>query len=119
MGDVDNWDNVGCSKTPTSRDNRYQRFSPSALLAEEAVSEVKRQALLELERAVGAAELKASQLVAGEKAKLDRLLSEPRRPQESPPESNHNVSRSRGERGALRLRTNALLPVSGVLELRP
>ncbi|XP_035452533.1 protein CBFA2T3 isoform X1 [Spodoptera frugiperda] len=41
--------------------------------AEDAVNQVKRQALLELQRAVGAAETKALELVAAERGKVERL----------------------------------------------
>ncbi|KAG6458362.1 hypothetical protein O3G_MSEX010823 [Manduca sexta] len=41
--------------------------------AEEAVNQVKRQALLELQRAVGAAETKALELVAAERGKMERM----------------------------------------------
>ncbi|XP_034826191.1 protein CBFA2T1 [Maniola hyperantus] len=42
--------------------------------AEDAVNQVKRQALLELQRAVGAAETKALELVAAERGKMERLI---------------------------------------------
>ncbi|XP_052759246.1 protein CBFA2T1 [Galleria mellonella] len=42
--------------------------------AEDAVNQVKRQALLELQRAVGAAESKALELVAAERGKMDRMV---------------------------------------------
>ncbi|KAL1115519.1 hypothetical protein AAG570_007548 [Ranatra chinensis] len=45
----------------------------------EAVAEVKRQAVAELQRAVAAAETKASQLVAAEQARLERLVAESHR----------------------------------------
>lgn len=43
-------------------------------LKTDAVSEVKRQAVAELHKAVSAAESKASELVAVERAKMDRML---------------------------------------------
>ncbi|XP_014785374.2 protein CBFA2T1 [Octopus bimaculoides] len=46
---------------------------------EEAVSEVKRQAMLELQKAVAAVEQKANELVASERQKMDRALSEARK----------------------------------------
>lgn len=46
---------------------------------EEAVNEVKRQAVVELQKAVSVAENKATELVAAERAKMERLLSEARR----------------------------------------
>ncbi|CAK1543647.1 unnamed protein product [Leptosia nina] len=45
--------------------------------AEDAVNQVKRQALLELQRAVGAAESKALELVAAERGKVERRHSPP------------------------------------------
>lgn len=42
--------------------------------AEEAVQEVKRQALVELKRAVAAAEARACDAVATERARLERIL---------------------------------------------
>ncbi|XP_068082954.1 protein CBFA2T1 [Anabrus simplex] len=47
--------------------------------AEEAVNEVKRQAVAELQRAVAAAESKACELVATERAKMEKLLLEARK----------------------------------------
>lgn len=44
--------------------------------AEEAVQEVKRQALVELKRAVAAAEARACEAVATERARLERMLME-------------------------------------------
>jgi CRISPR/Cas system-associated exonuclease Cas4 (RecB family) len=48
-------------------------------LLEEAVNEVKRQAVAELQRAVAAAESKACELVATERAKMEKLLLEARK----------------------------------------
>ncbi|EEC19586.1 eto/mtg8/nervy, putative [Ixodes scapularis] len=45
----------------------------------EAVHEVKRQAVAELQKAVSAAESKASELVAAERTKMERLIGEARR----------------------------------------
>ena len=51
-----------------------------SICVEEAVNEVKRQAVLELQKAVAAAESKATELVNSERAKMEReLLSEKRR----------------------------------------
>ncbi|XP_058135557.1 protein CBFA2T3 isoform X2 [Dasypus novemcinctus] len=47
--------------------------------AEEAVNEVKRQALAELQKAVGDAERKARELVSSERAKMERAVAEARR----------------------------------------
>ena len=46
---------------------------------EEAVNEVKRQAVSELQKAVAAAEQKANEMVNAERAKLDRAVLEARR----------------------------------------
>jgi CHAT domain-containing protein len=46
---------------------------------EEAVNEVKRQAVAELQKAVQAAEAKAAELVAAERAKMERALSDARK----------------------------------------
>ncbi|XP_054164329.1 protein CBFA2T1-like [Oppia nitens] len=46
---------------------------------EEAVNEVKRQAVVELQKAVSAAETKASELVATERIKMEKLVSDARR----------------------------------------
>ena len=45
---------------------------------EEAVQEVKRQAMLELQKAVAAAEQKANDLISTEKSKMERNMSEAR-----------------------------------------
>jgi len=45
----------------------------------EAVSEVKRQAMAELRKTVAESELKASQLIAAERARLDAVVSEARK----------------------------------------
>lgn len=55
------------------------RVSEVRRRAEEAVNEVKRQAVAELQKAVSAAESKASELVAAERTKMERLLGEARR----------------------------------------
>lgn len=49
------------------------------IIPEEAVHEVKRQAVAELQKAVTAAEAKASELVAAEKAKMERVMSQTRK----------------------------------------
>ena len=49
------------------------------LFPEEAVNEVKRQAMAELQKAVAAAETKASQMVEAERAKMDKALSDARK----------------------------------------
>lgn len=55
------------------------RVSEVRRRAEEAVHEVKRQAVAELQKAVSAAESKASELVASERTKMERLIGEARR----------------------------------------
>lgn len=55
------------------------RVSEVRRRAEEAVHEVKRQAVAELQKAVSAAESKASELVAAERTKMERLIGEARR----------------------------------------
>lgn len=45
----------------------------------DAVSEVKRQAVAELQKAVSVAESKASELVAVEKAKMEKVINDARR----------------------------------------
>uniref|UniRef100_UPI00398ED0A0 protein CBFA2T1 isoform X2 n=1 Tax=Pristiophorus japonicus TaxID=55135 RepID=UPI00398ED0A0 len=47
--------------------------------AEEAVNEVKRQAMTELKKAVSEAERKAQEMIAAERAKMERALSEAKR----------------------------------------
>ncbi|MBV99142.1 Protein CBFA2T3, partial [Eschrichtius robustus] len=52
---------------------------PGASFAEEAVNEVKRQAMSELQKAVSDAERKAHELISMERAKMERALAEARR----------------------------------------
>lgn len=47
--------------------------------AEEAVNEVKRQAMSELQKAVSDAERKAHELISTERAKMERALAEAKR----------------------------------------
>ncbi|XP_060807297.1 protein CBFA2T3 [Amyelois transitella] len=56
--------------------------------AEDAVNQVKRQALLELQRAVGAAESKALELVAAERGKVERMIER----RHSPPPPGRDLS---------------------------
>ncbi|XP_022254577.1 protein CBFA2T1-like isoform X1 [Limulus polyphemus] len=56
-----------------------ERVSEVRRRAEEAVNEVKRQAVAELQKAVSAAETKASELVATERAKMEKLIEEAKR----------------------------------------
>lgn len=46
------------------------------LVTEEAVQDVKRQALIELKRAVAAAEARACEAVSSDRVRLDRVLTE-------------------------------------------
>ncbi|RWS15283.1 protein CBFA2T1-like protein [Dinothrombium tinctorium] len=58
---------------------RRQRTQSATTQIEEAVNEVKRQAVAEMQKAVSAAESKANEFVAVERAKMERILSEARR----------------------------------------
>lgn len=49
------------------------------LILEEAVQEVKRQAMLELQKAVSAAEQKATEMVSAERIKMERSMSDSRK----------------------------------------
>jgi len=51
---------------------------PARSVPEEAVNEVKRQAMLELQKAVAAAESKASEMVMSERVKMERVLQQAR-----------------------------------------
>lgn len=51
----------------------------AAFLPEEAVNEVKRQAMSELQKAVSDAERKAHELITTERAKMERALAEAKR----------------------------------------
>ncbi|ELU02685.1 hypothetical protein CAPTEDRAFT_223427 [Capitella teleta] len=55
---------------------RDDRVSDVKRRAEEAVNEVKRQAVSELQKAVSAAEAKANDLVTAERSKMDRAISD-------------------------------------------
>lgn len=48
-------------------------------LSEEAVNDVKRQAMLELQKAVSAADQKAADLVAAERVKMERAVADARK----------------------------------------
>jgi runt-related transcription factor 1 len=50
----------------------------SACVPEDAVNEVKRQAMMELQKAVTAAENKASEMVMTERVKMERVLQQAR-----------------------------------------
>ncbi|KAG8144222.1 hypothetical protein E2320_001315 [Naja naja] len=52
---------------------------PALCLSEEAVNEVKRQAMSELQKAVSDAERKAHELISTERAKMERALAEAKR----------------------------------------
>jgi len=49
------------------------------MVTEEAVAEVKRQAMLELHKAVAAAESKANTMVTAERSKMERALQDVRK----------------------------------------
>ena len=49
------------------------------MCTEEAVNDVKRQAMLELQKAVSAADQKASDLVATERSKMERAIADARK----------------------------------------
>lgn len=51
----------------------------STLFPEEAVNEVKRQAMLELQKAVSEAERKAHEMISSERAKMERTVAEAKR----------------------------------------
>lgn len=50
-----------------------------SLFAEEAVNEVKRQAMDEVQKAVAEAEQKAFEMIAAERAKMEKTLAEAKR----------------------------------------
>ena len=50
-----------------------------AHVVEDAVNEVKRQAVAEMQKAVAAAEAKAAELITAERTKMDRTISEVRK----------------------------------------
>ena len=56
-----------------------QDEQPEVSFSEEAVNEVKRQAMSELQKAVSDAERKAHELISTERAKMERALAEARR----------------------------------------
>lgn len=51
----------------------------STLFPEEAVNEVKRQAMSELQKAVSEAERKAHEMISSERAKMERTVAEAKR----------------------------------------
>lgn len=53
--------------------------SVSTLFPEEAVNEVKRQAMSELQKAVSEAERKAHEMISSERAKMERTVAEAKR----------------------------------------
>ena len=54
-------------------------LSLSLCLSEEAVNEVKRQAMSELQKAVSDAERKAHEMISAERSKMERALAEAKR----------------------------------------
>uniref|UniRef100_A0A8C2DX63 CBFA2/RUNX1 partner transcriptional co-repressor 3 n=1 Tax=Cyprinus carpio TaxID=7962 RepID=A0A8C2DX63_CYPCA len=81
--------NSSSSNTPNSSDTQPLDFlhrPPSGYLpeeiwwkAEEAVNEVKRQAMSELQKAVSDAERKAHEMISAERSKMERALAEAKR----------------------------------------
>nr|XP_025038297.1 protein CBFA2T3 [Pelodiscus sinensis] len=79
----------GASLLPLSFSDTHREFVPRPLSgympeeiwrkAEEAVNEVKRQAMSELQKAVSDAERKAHELITTERAKMERALAEAKR----------------------------------------
>ena len=67
------------------------------VFAEEAVNEVKRQAVSELQKAVAAAESKATELVNTERSKMERTLIEERRRLREEVASSSNHQEESGE----------------------
>ncbi|CAL1538578.1 unnamed protein product [Lymnaea stagnalis] len=67
-----------------------ERVSEVRRRAEDAVNDVKRQAMLELQKAVAAADQKAADLVAAERSKMERVISEARKQTQS--DLLHNLS---------------------------
>lgn len=55
------------------------KFTVYKLLPEEAVNEVKRQAMSELQKAVSEAERKAHEMISSERAKMERTVAEAKR----------------------------------------
>uniref|UniRef100_A0A2K5EMB5 CBFA2/RUNX1 partner transcriptional co-repressor 3 n=1 Tax=Aotus nancymaae TaxID=37293 RepID=A0A2K5EMB5_AOTNA len=92
--------------------------------AEEAVNEVKRQAMSELQKAVSDAERKAHELITTERAKMERALAEAKRQasedaltvvnqQEDSSEVRHEDSSSQGRRSSLADFSEAVAPWAG------
>ncbi|XP_030649752.1 protein CBFA2T3 isoform X3 [Chanos chanos] len=79
--------NSSSSNTPNSKIHRdFLHRPPSGYLpeeiwrkAEEAVNEVKRQAMSELQKAVSEAERKAHEMISAERSKMERALAEAKR----------------------------------------
>lgn len=65
------------STKPCARCPVLMRVSPC--FAEEAVNEVKRQAMAELQKAVSEAERKAHDMITSERAKMERTVAEAKR----------------------------------------
>ncbi|XP_028818992.1 protein CBFA2T1 isoform X2 [Denticeps clupeoides] len=57
----------------------WKKAGRSACLSEEAVNEVKRQAMTELQKAVSEAERKAHDMISSERAKMERTVAEAKR----------------------------------------
>lgn len=59
--------------------NAHLSLPLSLILSEEAVNEVKRQAMSELQKAVSDAERKAHEMISAERSKMERALAEAKR----------------------------------------
>lgn len=59
--------------------SQHQHVPLSLSLSEEAVNEVKRQAMSELQKAVSDAERKAHEMISAERSKMERALAEAKR----------------------------------------
>lgn len=55
------------------------KWHPLSVPSEEAVNEVKRQAMTELQKAVSDAERKAHEMISAERSKMERALAEAKR----------------------------------------
>ncbi|KAI4467167.1 mtg8 eto eight twenty one protein [Holotrichia oblita] len=82
----------GFDDTPATEQSGFNErlVSETRQRAEEAVNDVKRQAVIELQKAVAAAETKANELVAAERAKMEKLLHEARKHSDENSSSNHS-----------------------------
>lgn len=91
------------------------RVSPC--LAEEAVNEVKRQAMAELQKAVSEAERKAHDMITSERAKMERTVAEAKRQAAEDALAVINQQEDSSEVRALLGKHHLGLPTIGVSEL--